>query len=54
MAQGQKTWGQKAITRAKDILESHRPQEIPADARQSLDQIRERALETLAGTHMEA
>jgi len=54
MAQGQKTWGQKAVRKAIDIIENHKPQEMPADVQQSLDQIRESALETLKNEHMEA
>jgi trimethylamine--corrinoid protein Co-methyltransferase len=54
IAQGKKTWGQKAVSRAMDILKNHRPLELPADIQQSLDRIRERAAETLKNEHMEA
>jgi len=54
IAQGQKTWGQKAVSKAIDIIENHRALEMPNDVQQSLDNIREKALETLKGEHIEA
>ena len=54
IAQGSKTWGKKAVEKAKDILESHCPQELPADVQESLETIRKAALKSLAGEHIEA
>jgi len=54
IAQGQKTWAQKAVSKAIDIIKNHRTQEMPADIHQTLDKIRKKALETLSGEHIEA
>lgn len=54
MAGGRKTWGQKAVDKAVDILENHKPQKMPSDVQKSLDQIRERAFEKLKDAHIEA
>jgi len=54
MAQGKKTWGKKAVRKAMDIIENHKPQALPDDVQKSLDQIRARALETLKDEHIEA
>jgi len=54
IAQGEKTWGQKAVDKAIDIIKNHRAQKMPTDVQQSLDEIREKALETLSGEYIEA
>ncbi|MBW2296725.1 MAG: trimethylamine methyltransferase family protein [Deltaproteobacteria bacterium] len=54
IAQGQKTWGNKAVEKARALLKSHSPQKLPADVQASLDNIREAALKSLEGEHIEA
>ena len=54
IAQGQKTWGNKAVEKARALLKSHSPQKLPADVQASLDSIREAALKSLEGEHIEA
>lgn len=54
VAQGYKTWGQKATGKAIDILETYRPQGLSADVQQSLHWIRQKALETLEDEQIEA
>ena len=54
IANGSKTWGVKAVEKAKAILETHRPHELPADVQASLDSIREAAAKNLEGEHIEA
>ncbi len=53
-ANGEKTWGQKAVRKAMDILENHRPQAMPADVQQSLAQLRQEAFQALKDIHLEA
>ena len=54
IAEGCKTWGEKAVEKARQILENHRPQELPADVQASLEALRKEALQHLEGEHMEA
>ena len=54
MAHGEKTWGQKAVRKAIDILENYRPQAISADVQQPLTQIREKAFQELKDKQFEA
>ena len=54
IAQGSKTWGSKAVEKARDILETHCPLELPADVQASLETIREAAIQHLEGEHIEA
>ncbi len=54
IAQGQKTWGNKAVEKARALLKSHSPSKLPADVQASLDSIREAALKSLEGEHIEA
>ena len=54
IAEGCKTWGRKAEEKAREILENHRPHELPADVRASLDNMRATALQCLEGEHIEA
>ena len=53
IARGEKTWGQKAVSKAVDILENYKPQKMPGDVQQSLNQIREKAFEKLKDAHIE-
>ncbi len=53
-ANGEKTWGQKAVGKALEILQNYRPQEMPADTQKSLAQIRRNALEQLKDKHLES
>lgn len=54
IAHGEKTWGQKAKSKAIDILQNHKPEKIPADIQQALNRIREAAFKKLKDIHMEA
>jgi trimethylamine---corrinoid protein Co-methyltransferase len=54
IAAGGETLGQKAVRKAKDILENHTPQDLPADTRTELDAIRQRALTHLEDKHIES
>ena len=54
MANGEKTWGQKAVSKAIDILQNYEPQKLPDDVQQSLNQIRAKAFEKLQDKHLEA
>jgi len=52
MAKGGQTWGVKAVEKARDILANHETQALPGEVLQSLNQIREMALKSLAGEHI--
>ncbi|MCG6908565.1 MAG: trimethylamine methyltransferase family protein [Deltaproteobacteria bacterium] len=54
IARGRKTWGAKAVEKAKQLLKNHRPQKLPEDVRSTLDRLRQAALEKLEGEHIGA
>ena len=54
IAQGSKTWGKKAVEKARNILENHVPHELSTDVQASLETIRQAALKNLVGEHFEA
>ena len=54
IAAGCKTWGDKAVEKAKDILQNHCPHELPADIQASLDAMRAAAMQRLEGESIEA
>ena len=54
IAEGRKTWGAKAVIKAKEILTNHSPHALSGDVQAALDRLRAAALETLAGEHIGA
>ena len=46
-----RTYGQKAVQKTIEILETHKPEELPGDIKNKMEAIAERAQEALMGIH---
>ncbi len=51
---GSKTYGETATQKAIDILNTHKPEPLSDDIRQTIDGIRKKAVAALSGKHLEA
>jgi len=51
---GSNTWGDNAVKKAIDILNSHKPAPLAKEIQETIDAIRENALSDLSGKHFEA
>jgi trimethylamine--corrinoid protein Co-methyltransferase len=54
MAKGSMTYGEKVVRKAIEILESHRPEPLPDEVRQTIDEIVKRAECSLTGRFIKA
>ncbi|MBC7243687.1 MAG: trimethylamine methyltransferase family protein, partial [Anaerolineae bacterium] len=51
ISKGRKTYADRVIQETKRLLETHRPEPLPADAAAALDAIAAEARQALAGIH---
>jgi trimethylamine--corrinoid protein Co-methyltransferase len=54
MSKGSRNYGEVVTKKAMEILETHRPEPLPKDAREALQAIVQKAEKTLTGKHFVA